>query len=73
MTIEELGDKLFATVPEVGRILRADERTIRKAIGEGQIPATKVGAIHRVPVAWLRGQALLSAPEIEVEVISSAA
>lgn len=55
--------RLFATVPEVAEILGYDERTIRRGIKTGQIPATQVGATHRVPVAWIRSQALIDIPQ----------
>lgn len=54
---------VFATVPETARVLRVDERTIRRGVREGQIPAVQVGSVHRVPVAWIRSQALLSGAE----------
>lgn len=54
-----LEGRLFATVPEVAEILGYDERTVRRGIKDGQIPATQVGATHRVPVAWIRAQALM--------------
>ena len=57
MTLEDLGDKLFAYVPEVAQILGRDERTVRAAIRAGQIPATKTGQRYIVRVSWLREQA----------------
>jgi hypothetical protein len=57
MTLDDLGDRLFAYVPEVARILGRDERTVRAAIKVGQIPATKTGQRYIVRVAWLREQA----------------
>ncbi|MEV4107745.1 helix-turn-helix domain-containing protein [Nonomuraea sp. NPDC049695] len=51
--------RLFATVPETAGLFGADERTVRRAIKDGQIPAVQVGATYRVPVAWLRAQALV--------------
>ncbi|MFI9552361.1 helix-turn-helix domain-containing protein [Nonomuraea endophytica] len=67
MKTEEMSERLFATVPEVGRLLRADERTIRRAIADGQIPAVRLGATWRIPVAWLRVRALLDPPPDPVE------
>lgn len=58
-----LQGRLFASVPEVAEILGYDERTIRRGIKDGQIPATQVGATHRVPVAWICAQALLDQTE----------
>lgn len=57
MTLDDLGDRLFAYVPEVAQILRRDERTVRAAIKAGQIPATKAGQRYIVRVSWLREQA----------------
>ena len=57
MTLDDLGDKLFAYVPEVAEILGRDERTVRAAIRAGQIPATKTGQRYIVRVSWLREQA----------------
>lgn len=54
-----LNGRLFATVPEVAEILGYDERTVRRGIKEGQIPATQVGVTHRVPTAWILAQALI--------------
>lgn len=57
MRLDELGDRLFAYVPEVAEILGRDERTVRAAIRAGDIPATKTGQRYIVPVSWLREQA----------------
>lgn len=57
MTLDDLGDRLFAYVPEVAQILGRDERTVRAAIRAGQIPATKTGQRYIVRVSWLREQA----------------
>jgi excisionase family DNA binding protein len=61
--LARLKGRLFATVTEASVILSYDPqgRTVRKAIASGTIPATKVGNTFRIPVAWLREQALLSA------------
>ena len=62
MTLDDLGDRLFAYVPEVAQILCRDERTVRAAIRAGQIPATKTGQRYIVRVSWLREQAGQPAP-----------
>lgn len=49
-----LDGRSFATVAEAAGVLRVDARTVRRAITEGLIPATKVGRDYRVPVEWLR-------------------
>jgi excisionase family DNA binding protein len=58
ITLADLAGRLFATVPEAAAILRYDPRTLRRAIADGEIPAVKAGATYRIPVAWLRAQAL---------------
>lgn len=58
-TINDLADRLFATVPETADITGYDVRTIRKAIEAGEIPAIKWGATSRIPTVWLREQARL--------------
>jgi excisionase family DNA binding protein len=57
MTLDDLGGRTFAYVPEVAQILGRDERTVRAAIRAGQIPATRTGQRYIVRVAWLREQA----------------
>ena len=57
MTLDDLGDRLFADVPEVASILGRDERTVRRAAVAGGIPATKVGNKWMVRTSWLREQA----------------
>lgn len=49
--------RLFATVPEFVRVSGYDQRTVRKGIEAGEIPAFRVGATWRIPVAWIREQA----------------
>lgn len=62
MTLDDLGDRLFAYVPEVAAILCRDERTVRAAIRAGQIPATKAGQRYIIRVSWLRQQAGITEP-----------
>jgi hypothetical protein len=56
--------KLFASVPETARVLRSQERSIRRAIAAGDIPAVPLGPRKMVPTAWIRKAAGLetSAP-----------
>lgn len=54
LTIADLDGRLFAEVPEVAQLFETDARTVRAAIGRGEIPATRVGQRWRVPTAWLR-------------------
>lgn len=51
--------RLFATTTEASVILGYDRigRTVRKGIEAGEIPAIRVGATWRIPVAWIREQA----------------
>lgn len=53
--------RLFATAPEAAEVLRADPRTIRRALEAGDISGTRIGdgryGHWRIPVAWLRQQA----------------
>jgi excisionase family DNA binding protein len=57
VTLADLKGRNFAFAYEVASILRMDVRTVRTAIINGDIPATKAGSTYRVPVAWLRQQA----------------
>jgi len=51
----------FTGVPVVAGILRCDQRTVRRRIADGVIPAVRIGAEYRIPVAWLAEQAGLAA------------
>lgn len=62
-TLADLGGKLFADVPETAAILRIDERTVRRSIERGDIPAIRTGQRWRVPTAWLRKSAGLEMSE----------
>ena len=55
--------RLFLSVPELTALLGYDRlgRTVRKGIEAGEIPAIRVGATWRIPVAWIREQARLGA------------
>lgn len=54
LTIADLDGRLFADVPEVAKLLRSDQRTVRRAIESGDIPAIRTGQRWRVPTSWLR-------------------
>jgi len=56
-TIADLGDVDHYTVPEVAAIHRVDQRTIRKGIKSGDIPAVRFGTDYRIPARWVREQA----------------
>jgi excisionase family DNA binding protein len=57
MTLDDLGDRLFADIPQAASILGRDERTVRRAAAAGEIPATKVGTKWMIRTSWLREQA----------------
>jgi excisionase family DNA binding protein len=42
--------------PEVARETGLDEKTVRKAIESGQIPAIRFGRVWRVPRWWVNEQ-----------------
>jgi len=46
--------RLFLDVPELARIFRHDQRTIRRGCESGEIPAVRVGSRWRIPVEWVR-------------------
>jgi excisionase family DNA binding protein len=66
MTFDDLGDRLFADVPEVAEITGLDPRTIRRAAEAREIPAHKVGNKWMIPTSWLREQAGTPAPQVPV-------
>jgi excisionase family DNA binding protein len=45
--------RLFLTVGEFSELYRCDERTARRGIERGDIPAVRVGSVTRIPVAAL--------------------
>src|SRR5438046_8438158 len=61
-TLNDLAGQVFAGVPDVASITGRDERTIRRGIEAGRIPATRIGAKWAVPTAWLREQAGVPEP-----------
>jgi excisionase family DNA binding protein len=63
VSLDELDGRIFADVPEVARLTGRDERTVRKACRDGEIPATKLGTKYMIPVEWLRQQATVAAAE----------
>lgn len=65
-TLADLGERLFADVPQAADILGRDPRTIRRAAEAGDIPASKVGSKWMIPTAWLREQAGMPAPAAPV-------
>ncbi len=61
--LADLDGRLFASVPEASVVLRSDPRAVRRGIAAGDIPATAVGRVWRVPVSWLRQVAGLETSE----------
>jgi hypothetical protein len=61
-TFDDLAGRLFASTTETASIIGRDERTVRKVVEAGVIPATRVGAKWSVPVAWIRQQAGVPEP-----------
>lgn len=54
MTLDELRGRLFVSVPEAAaEVFRLDERTVRRAIADGQVPGVKVGNKTLIPVPKL--------------------
>lgn len=54
MTLEELSRRLFVSVPEAAaEVFGLDERTVRRAIADGQVPGVKVGNKTLIPVPKL--------------------
>jgi excisionase family DNA binding protein len=47
-------ERLFASVQETAEVLGVDPRTVRRAVAEGQIPASHVGVRVLIPTKWLR-------------------
>jgi excisionase family DNA binding protein len=45
--------RLFLTVGEFAELYRCDERTARRGIERGEVPAVRVGSTIRIPVAAL--------------------
>jgi len=66
-TLNDLAGQTFADVPQVADIIGRDERTVRRAIESGKIPATQIGSKWSVPVAWLREQAGTPEPSPDVD------
>ena len=53
-TPPDITGRNFVSVPDAADFLGVDKRTIRQAIKSGEIPATRVGSVWRVPTSWLR-------------------
>jgi excisionase family DNA binding protein len=51
-----LDSRDFFSIPEAARLFGSDDRTVRKAVAAGAIPATRIGCKWFVPTSWLREQ-----------------
>jgi excisionase family DNA binding protein len=53
--------RLFLSVPQLSALFGLDSqgRTVRRAIKQGEIPATRVGLQWHIPTEWVREQARL--------------
>lgn len=55
--VSALSERLFMSVPEVADVLGVDQRTLRRAAEDGQVPSVRVGVRILIPTTWLREQA----------------
>jgi len=57
--------RLFLSVPELSALFDVDPegRSVRRAIEQGDIPATRVGPQYFIPTEWVRKQARLGGGE----------
>jgi excisionase family DNA binding protein len=55
--VKDIAGLDFTGVPETADIFGYDQRTIRRRIAAGEIPATRIGAEYRIPVRWILEQA----------------
>jgi hypothetical protein len=53
--LEDQG-RLFCYPSNVAAIIGLDIRTVYRGIESGDIPCTRIGQRHQIPVAWLRRQ-----------------
>jgi excisionase family DNA binding protein len=67
--LEELAEairgKLFMTVPEVANLARVDQRTLRRAIEDGQLAVVRIGNTTRIPTAALLRLAAIEGAGVE--------
>jgi excisionase family DNA binding protein len=71
LTPAELRSRVVITVPEYAATFSADERTVHRAIRNGQIHALRIGDTWRIPVAPLLQQCRLTPGDREGEPSSS--
>lgn len=63
MSPGDLRARLFVTVRELAEITGMDERTVRRGIAAGEIPALRVSTTTRIPARWVLEQARAIEPE----------
>lgn len=56
ITLADLRGRNFVRPWEAAQLLRVDVRTLRRAVADGDVPATRIGRDLRIPVAWLAAQ-----------------
>lgn len=59
----EIPEKALLGVPEVAKITGLDQKSIRIAVEEKQIPALRIGRVWRIPRWWVAEQ--LNGPRSE--------
>ncbi len=64
-SLADLSDLLFLTVPEAASILRADPRTLRRAIEAGDITVIKIYGVVRIPTRQFLAEVGLSQAAID--------
>jgi excisionase family DNA binding protein len=67
-----VGGKLFTTASVVAELMDLDERSVRRGVERGEIPAVHIGARIRIPVAALARLAAIEPEDVDL-VISEAA
>ena len=63
LSLADLQNRVVITVPEYAATFCADERTVRRAIRDGQIQALQIGDTWRIPVTPLLRQCGLADAE----------
>lgn len=51
--LSELEGRIFVSVPELAELMGCDPRTVRAGIEKGEIPATRIGHVWRIPMEWV--------------------
>jgi excisionase family DNA binding protein len=69
MNLDELRDSKAAalTVTKVASLFDTDERTVRRACAEGQLPCIRIGRLLRIPTEPLRQLLCPSTPDMSAD------